>query len=70
MQSASKSTTGFSRTISGLKSIGAGIVNALASYAISFIAGKLIEGIYNIINATEIAIEKGKEAQEVISGGK
>lgn len=68
MQSASKSTTGFSMAISGLKSIGAGIINALASYAISFIAGKLIEGIYNIINATEIAIEKGKEAQEAIAG--
>ena len=68
MQSASKSTSGFSRAITGLKSIGAGIVNALASYAISFIAGKLIEGIYNIINATEIAIEKGKEAQETIAG--
>lgn len=71
MQSTSKQTTMFEKGLLSLKTIGGNLlsmaVNALASYAISWVLDKSINAIYNWINATEIAIEKGKEAQQTIA---
>lgn len=49
-----------------LSTLGSFAVNALASWAISEAIGLAIKGIYNIVKAEEIAIEKGEQAQNAI----
>lgn len=70
MQSASKSTSNFQKGISALKNIGGTLLstftNMAVAMAVSWAVGKVIEGIDNYIHRVEIAIEKGKEAQQAI----
>lgn len=67
---ASQKTTLFQKGMSTLKSIGGTLLSTFANMAVMYAASVAIEAIgtaiYNTIHATEIAIEKGKEAQETI----
>lgn len=70
LKSTTKQTTAFAnaQNVAGnvLKTVGSFAVNALASWAVSEAIGLAIKGIYNIVKADEIAIEKGEEAQNAI----
>lgn len=72
MQSASKSTSNFQKGLSPLKNIGGTLLSTFTNMAVAMAAswavGKIIEGIDNYIHRVEIAIEKGEEAREKLSG--
>lgn len=69
-QEAQNATGGFSAVLSNLGSIGASVLSTLATQAVAiaatWAAGALIKGISDWIRQDEIAIEKGKEATQVI----
>lgn len=70
IQSASQSTSKFATATSALKTIGGTLASTFANIAISYGVSLLIQGlatgIYHIVKATEIAIEKGEKAQNAI----
>lgn len=78
LQSTAKQTTTFAtitqKAGSALKTIGGTLLSTFANMAAMYAASVAIEAIgtaiYNTIHATEIAIEKGKEAQEAIQNAK
>lgn len=70
VQKVSKSTSGFKTVASAagtaIKSIGATALNMAGGFIIAEVIGLAVKGIYDIVNATEIAIEKGEEAKNAI----
>lgn len=71
LESAAKSTSTFSNIAktagSALKTLGAFTLNMVATMAIEKVFELGAKAIYNWINASEIAIQKGKEAKETIA---
>lgn len=75
LQSTAKQTTTFAtitqKAGSALKTIGGAFLSTFANMAVMYAASAAIEAIgtaiYNTIHATEIAIEKGEEAKQVIA---
>lgn len=75
LQSTAKQTTTFAtitqKAGSALKTIGGTLLSTFANMAVMYAASAAIEAIgtaiYNTIHATEIAIEKGEEAKQVIA---
>lgn len=70
LESVGKTTSVTAKAMSGLKSIGGTILstagNMIAGALIAEAISLAIKGIYNIIKADEIAIEKGEEASQAI----
>ena len=70
LESVGKTTSVAAKAMSGLKSIGGTILSAagnmVAGALIAEAISLAIKGIYNIVKADEIAIEKGEEASQAI----